>query len=229
MTTTSEAPPQTLDGLRRQWTLAFVLGELVGFVPPAIVGATLASAGAADALLVAGLTLAGLLEGAAIGVAQAHVLARYAPDVNGRDWVSATVAAAGFAWFVGMTGGALMSGDIAPPALLAAVLVPAWSAALVAMGYAQWRVLRRTVTDSARWVWATAGAWLIGVAIPVAALSSAPNSWPGWAHAGIGVLAAVAMGLTVGAVTGRTLERLLRPPRRAALAPAAGLRASRCV
>jgi tetrahydromethanopterin S-methyltransferase subunit C len=50
---------------------------------------------------------------------------------------------------------------------------------------------------------------LLGVMIPVAALSLAPNDWPGWAHGLIAVLAAVAMGATVGALTGRTLERIL--------------------
>jgi hypothetical protein len=159
---------------------------------------------------VVGLTLAGIVEGLAIGVAQARVLARHAPSIDGRDWVTATAAAAGFAWFIGMGGGALMGADVAPPALIAVVLVPAWGAALLAMGYSQWYVLRRTVPHSGKWVWVTAGAWLLGVTIPVVALSSAPNHWPGWSHAGIGVVAAVAMGSTVGALTGRTLEQLLR-------------------
>ena len=77
------------------------------------------------------------------------------------------------------------------------------------MGYAQWRVLRSVVARSSIWVWVTAGAWVIGIAIPVTALSLAPNSWPGWVHAVIGVVAAMVMGVTVGALTGRTLERLL--------------------
>ena len=214
MTTLSDAPPAGVVGLRRRWTLAFVIGELVGFIPPAVTGATLASLGAPDVVLVVGLSLAGILEGATIGVAQARVLARYAPDIDGRDWVVATAAAGGFAWFVGMGGGALMSADAAPPALIAVVLVPAWGAALVAMGYAQWRVLQRTIPISGRWIRVTAGAWLLGVTIPVVALSSAPNDWPGWVHACIGVLAAIAMGLTVGVLTGRTLEQLVRskPP-----------------
>jgi hypothetical protein len=190
--------------------MAFVVGELVGFVPPAVMGATLATVGASDVVLVFGLTLAGILEGLAIGVAQARVLACHAPNIDRRDWVVATAAAAGFAWFIGMGAGALIGADVAPPALLAVLLVPAWGAALLAMGYAQWLVLRRRVPRSGRWVWVTAGAWLLGVTIPVVALSSAPNDWSGWVHAGIGVIAAVAMGLTVGALTGRTLERLLR-------------------
>ena len=87
--------------------------------------------------------------------------------------------------------------------LLLAVLLPAMGAALLAMGYAQWRVRESDVPKSGRWIWVTSGAWLLGVMIPVLALSLAPNAWPGWA------LAAVAMGVTVGALTGRTLERLL--------------------
>ena len=38
--------------LRRDWTLAVALAELVGFVPPAVTGATLAALGAPDVALV---------------------------------------------------------------------------------------------------------------------------------------------------------------------------------
>lgn len=211
---TSAVPPvvHVVTGLRRRWTLAIVTGELVGFVPAAVIGASLAAVGASDLALVAGLTVGGLFEGAAIGTAQAVVLSLYAPAVDGRDWVLATAAAAGFAWFVGMGGGALMGSGLAPPAVLLLVMVPAWTAGLLSMGYAQWRVLRRAVPRSGRWVAVTSAAWLLGVMIPVGALSAAPNSWPGWAHAVTAVLAAGAMGWTVGTLTGRTLERLLSQP-----------------
>ena len=105
MTVPWAGPARSLVGLRRRWTLAFVVGELVGFLPPAVTGATLAAVGVPDVVLVVGLTLAGLLE--------------------------------------------------------------------------------------------------------VSALSLAPNSWPGWTYAAIAVAAAVAMGLTVGGLTGHTLEQLL--------------------
>ncbi len=42
--------------------------------------------------------------------------------------------------------------------------------------------------------------------IPVVAVSAAPNNWPGWPHAIVGVPAAVAMGLTVGALTAAPLD-----------------------
>ena len=209
LTPATLAPAPALAGLRPRWTLAFLVGELVGFVPPAVTGATLAAIGVPDGLLVLGLTIAGLLEGLALGVSQSWVLARYAPAVDGRSWVVATTAAAGFAWFVGMGGGALMGSTVAPPGLLLALLIPAWTCALLCMGWAQWTVLRSAVARSTRWIWVTSGAWLIGVMIPVVALSAAPNSWPAWAHAVVGVVSAMVMGLTVGTLTGRTLQRLL--------------------
>ena len=203
-----------LPHLRRDWTLAVAAGELVGFVPPAVTGASLAALGAPDVALVVGLTLAGALEGLSVGAAQAAVLRRHAAGIDGGRWVRATVAGAAFAWFVGMGGGALL-GSSAGSALLLVVMVPAWTAALLAMGFLQWRVLRASVPSSGRWVPVNAGAWLLGVMIVVGALSAAPNAWPGVVHAVIGVAAAVAMGLTVGALTARTLAHLLtqRAPR----------------
>ena len=86
-------------------------------MPPASTGAVLAAIGASDPVLVVALTAAGLLEGAAaLGAAQARVLSRDASTVNRRDWVLAT--AAGFAWFVGMGGAALIGSGIAAPAVL---------------------------------------------------------------------------------------------------------------
>jgi hypothetical protein len=71
-----------LTGLRGRWRKAFVAGELIGFVPPALTGAALGAAGSPDLVLVGGLTAAGLLEGAALGVTQARVLAQFAPAVD---------------------------------------------------------------------------------------------------------------------------------------------------
>lgn len=114
--------------MRQRWIAAFVLGELVGFVPPALTGAGLASAGVADPFLVLGLVVA---------------------------------------------------------------------------------VLSPHVRRSAVWAPVTAGAWFVGVLIPVTALSLVPNGWPLLSHVIVGVAAAVAMGATGGADTARTLSDLL--------------------
>jgi hypothetical protein len=198
---------RSLTGLRWRWTIAFVLGELVGFVPPALTGVTLAALGVSDAALVAGLVAAGMLEGIAIGVAQAYVLGDVLPLLQRRDWVLATAGGAALAWLAGMGGVALVQAS-GPGAW--AVVGPAMVAGLFAMGILQWRVLRRHLPRSSRWVWVTSGAWLVGVMIPVAALSVVPDGWPPAARVVVAVGAAVAMGATVGLLTGGTLVSLLR-------------------
>lgn len=183
--------------------------ELVGFLPPVLAGTGLVALGANDLALVLGLTAAGLLEGLAIGTANGWVLRRHDPRVDGPAWGRATVMGAGLAWLAGMGGSALLGQPNAPVGLLLVFLVPAWVAGLLAMPFLQWRVLRRVVPHSGRWVGVSAGAWLVGVMIPVTTLSVVPNGWPPAAHAVAGVLGAVAMGLVVGLLTGRTLQRLL--------------------
>jgi hypothetical protein len=109
----------------------------------------------------------------------------------------------------------------------ALLLGPVMLAALVSMGGLQALVLRRHVAGAARWVWVTTGAWLVGVMIPVAALSLAPDTAAPWSRAVLAVAAAVAMGLTVGLLTSGTLIRLVASARRpgpAVAAPATSAR-----
>lgn len=202
-----ESTPQP--DLRRQWIVAFVIGELVGFIPPAVVGAGLAAAGVPDVPFVLSLTVAGSLEGAVLGTAQAHVLHRHLPRLSTVKWITATAAAAAFAWLVGMSIGSLLGSRNAPPVWLIVLLAGAALVALLGMGFGQWLVLRAVVTRSKGWIPVTALAWLIGVTIPVVAISLVPNGWPMAAHAAIGVLSAVAMGVVVGGITGTTLQRLV--------------------
>ncbi|MBY5161192.1 hypothetical protein [Salsipaludibacter albus] len=209
MTTETAAPTMTGQGLFHDWVVALSVGEAIGFVPPALAGATLATAGVADSWLVVGLTVAGVVEGVAIGVFGARVLARHLPDVDRVDWVVATALAAGLAWFLGMGGSAVLGAADDHAALVLVAVVPAWFAGLLAMGYAQWLVLRRVVARASRWIWVSAGAWLVGVAIPVTALSVVPNDWPAAGHLAVGVVSAVAMGATVAVLTGATLVRLV--------------------
>jgi hypothetical protein len=198
--------------LRRRWTAAFVVGELVGFVPPALVGAALVVAGVPDGVLVAGLVAAGAIEGAVLGVTTGRVLGCELPMLDVRRWVAATAAGAAVAWLAGMGGSALIQ---AVGAWALIVVAPGLIVGLLAMGILQWRVLQPFVPGAARWVPVTAGAWLVGVMLPVVALSVVPNGWPPGVHVVVGVAAAVAMGATVGSLTGRTLDGLLASSRAA--------------
>jgi hypothetical protein len=61
-------PADLTAGLRSRWILAFVFGELVGFIPPAVVGATLGAAAASAAAVAMGVTVAALTGGALIAL-----------------------------------------------------------------------------------------------------------------------------------------------------------------
>jgi hypothetical protein len=196
-----------LVGLRQRWVVAFVAGELVGFLPPAVTGAALATAGVGDLTLTVGLTLAGSLEGAALGYAQARVVTGVLPGLSMRRWILATALGAALAWLAGM-GGSAAIGAFGTAALFLAV--PGFALGLPAMGFLQWRTLRDVLPRSGRWVPVTTGAWLVGVPIPVLALGLVPDDWPEAARAVVAVLAAVAMGATVALLTGTTLLHLLR-------------------
>lgn len=185
------------------WIRACVFGELVGFIPPAIVGASLYAVGAPEIVLVFGLVAAGVAEGVVLGHAQARVVTTLLPEVVG--WTRATAIAAGIAWLAGMGGSALVQ-HVGPIALI--VVAPAWLIGLLSMGLLQARRLAPAVDDARDWVAVTTVGWLIGVALPVIALSIIPNSWPLPVHVLAAVVAAVAMGATVGAVSAPTLRRL---------------------
>lgn len=182
-----------------------MVGELFGFVPPAATGAVLVALDASSPVLVVALVVAGIAEGAILGASQARVVARLFPDVTG--WTFATAAGAGIAWLAGMGGSALV-GRFGPSLLVA--IAPVWIVGLLAMGVLQWRRLRIVVAGTQDWVWWSAGAWSVGVMLPVAALSAVPNGWPVAVHVVVGVVAAIAMGAIVGLITAHPLMRYRR-------------------
>ncbi len=159
--------------------------------------------GAPEIALVAGLVIAGVGEGVVVGHAQSRVIRSLLPGVLG--WTRATAVAAGVAWLAGMGGSALV-GSVGSVALV--VVVPGWIIGLLSMGYLQASRLAPVVDGAFDWVAVTTAGWLAGVAIPVIALSMIPNGWPLPVHVVAAVIAAVAMGATVGAVSAPTLSRL---------------------
>ncbi len=192
--------------LSTSWVRACIRGELIGFIPPAAIGWAMVSMDTSDSLLVAGLVGAGILEGAILGHTQNKVMQSAFPGVTG--WAGATATAAGIAWLAGMGGSAILGAE-RTTAYLVLFVVLLFIVGLLGMGLFQWRRLYVAgISGSARWFPATTIAWILGVAIPVVALSFVPSTWPLAIHAAVGVTGAVLMGATVGIVTGRTLENL---------------------
>lgn len=200
--------------LRRDWIKACTIGELVGFVPPALVGAWLYALNAGEFLLVFGLVLAGCAEGAVLGMFQSRVIKTAFPATT--RWATATAIAAGIAWLAGMGGSSVVQA-VGPLSLIG--VVPAWIVGLLAMGVLQRQRLHSVVADASGWISRTSAAWLLGVAIPVLALSMVPNSTPLGVHIATAISAAVAMGATVGFVTAPTLVEIAHKHRTLSRSP----------
>jgi len=197
--------------LRRSWLVATTLGESAGFLVPSVVAALVW--GRHPGLTLVVMVAAGVGEGLLLGAAQSIVLGREFLGFSRIAWTAATAAGAAAAWFL---------------AMLAVTTSPAWThwppavtvplglllgfSVLVSIGLAQWTVLRRHVARSRTWVPVNAAAWLLGLGVLLGITT------PLW-HEGqstalvvaIGALGGLAMALTVAAVTGWWLVRLVSP------------------
>ncbi len=198
-----------------RWTLATATGELLGFAVPAAVGPLavtglsglpMAPRALATLLLVA---LAGVVEGAALGLAQWLVLRRALPPLAARAWALPTALAAGLAYILGFAPSTL--GDLGAAT---AVVIAAWIVValplLLSIGLAQWRVLRRYVPRAGRWVAANAAGWLVGLPFTFAGIALVPDGSPIGVYVIAGVVSGWLMGAAVGAVSGYALVQLLR-------------------
>ncbi len=152
------------------------------------------------------LTLAvagGLVEGAALGLAQATGLGGWLPGPARRTWVAVTVLVAGLGWAAGSVPGALAGGspdgsDGAPPWpwLLAGAAALGLSMGGL-LGGAQARVLRGRVRHPWRWVTASMLGWTPAMAVIFAGASTPGADW--------GVLPVLALGATTGVLAGALL------------------------
>lgn len=198
-----------------RWFRTVTAAEAAGFVTPAVVGALLA--GGSDPVMALALVGAGAVEGTLLGAGQAWVLRTALPRLPVARYVGATALAASLAYAIAMV-----------PVLLGErlTLLPWWlqaggglvlgAALLATIGTAQWRVLRPLVPRAARWVPATALAWVIGLG---AFLAVASPLWrpgqPVWLVVAIGALGGTVMAAAVAAVTGVAAVRIVgsRPGR----------------
>lgn len=132
--------------------------EFIGFIAPALAGGT--TTGTAALALLA----AGAVEGAMLGWGQATVLRGVLPGLRRPQWIIFTAAGAVVAYLTGLTPSTAHDAGL-PLALFIPVVVVAGVVLLLSPGVGQWLVLRHLVQHAERWVFATAGAWMLGLAV----------------------------------------------------------------
>lgn len=199
-----------------RWVLACALAETLGMTAAASaarVGNDLAEGGGSGrAWLALGAVVAGgLVEGSALGLLQARVLAEGRPGLARGRFVGMTVLVAGIGWAAASAPSALGGDDgtAAPP--LALILFGALGIGLVmgpVLGAAQAVALRGAVVHPWRWVAANAAAWPPAMAVIFLGASTAGAGWPTVAVAGYGAVTGALAGTVLGLVSGPWLEAL---------------------
>ena len=214
------------------WLRAVALGELLGFTSTAHVafiglavgGHPSTIGGRVVALIV--MTLAGVLEGAALGLFQWRALRRWLPDLSRRRVVGATIAVAAGGWFLGMSVPLLgtifaetsaRAGDAAvgPGPGPGAVAVFAFGFGAVAgalFGIAQGVALKPHVHGIRAWIAGSAAGWAVGLPLAYLAGSYGTMTMAWWQALGLSAAAGIGMGLCVACGTLIAMRRLTRKP-----------------
>jgi hypothetical protein len=152
--------------------------------------------------------------GAVLGWAEGHVLRLALPTLPERAWTIATAVGMALVW----------SAAIAPRALrpvlagrntlfLGIVFLVLIVVVVLALGFAQWLVLRRHLPKATTWVWVSAGAWLVAMMMGATVWTIAGDGQAAWATILIGALGALVVGGSMALLTGTFLFAALAPGR----------------
>lgn len=194
------------------WVLACAGAETVGMTAAA--GAARLGDRLGSPAALAAVVGGGLVEGVALGWAQAHVLGRVAPTLERRWYAAVTVVVAGLGW-AAASAPAVLAGDDgndAPPLVL--VLAGALGLGLVmggVLGAAQAVVLRPAVRHPWRWVTANAAAWPPAMAVIFLGATTPGATWPVWSVLVLGAVTGAAAGGVLGLLSGWFLPSLDGP------------------
>jgi hypothetical protein len=202
------APRRQRGGLLR-WVLVVTLGETVGFAVPAAVGAGVTAAGFGPLPTLIAMVLAGAVEGAVLGTAQADCLYRWRVLPLRRRWIAATSLGVVVAWSLGML-----------PATLGGLNWTIGTVVLVGIGalillssllLAQYFVLRDHIRRALLWIPINMVAWLLGITWTLVPSPLVDQSTSTGILILIYGIAGLCMAATVALITGIGLTRLLLP------------------
>ena len=194
-----------------RWVVLCATAEAVGMTGSAAAARLGEDTSWALALVVTG----GLVEGLALGVAQAAGFAPWLPRFRRTPYVLVTVAVAGLGWAAGSAPAVLgggSDGGAAPPTGLVVLGGAALGTVMGALlGAAQALPLRGRLRHPWRWVGANAVAWTPAMALIFLGATSPAASWPTPTVVALGTATGIVAGGTLGLVLGWFLPSLAGP------------------
>jgi len=213
-----------LDKFWKKWTLATAAGTLLGMGVVAVIAFAYdhfsgeVSGTSSHTFHLLAMVFAGAAGGLVLGLAQWGVLRQKFPKMTAAQWLGNTVSIIMICWFLGMLPAVLLSAGNAPrpprpvePSLLL-ILAGALALGLIMgamFGLFQWLALRRHTRDSIQWVTANSLGWGLAMVFIFAAASWPDNHSPLVPIIASVVLAVALAGLSLGAVTGIYLNKII--------------------
>ena len=194
----------------RRWVLVVTVGEAVGFTVPAAVGVAVTAASSEPAVSLVAMVLAGSVEGAILGTAQADCLYRWRVLPVRRRWIVATSLGAAVAWSLGMLPSTL--GGLHWSAATVVALGIGGLILLASLPLAQYLVLRDHVRQAVRWIPINMAAWLLGISWTLLPSPWIDQSTPTATLILVYGVAGLGMAATVAVITGLGMIRLLQAP-----------------
>jgi hypothetical protein len=193
-----------------RWVLLVTLAEAAGFTVPAAVGVAVTAASSRPIMTLVAMVLAGSVEGAVLGSAQADCLYRWRVLPARRRWVVATSVGAAVAWSLGMLPSTLGGLNWTPGTAVA--VVAGGLILLASLPLAQYFVLRDHVRRALLWIPINMVAWLLGITWTLVPSPWVDQSTPTGTLILIYSMAGLCMAATVAVITGLGMTRLLLPP-----------------
>jgi hypothetical protein len=193
----------------RTWVSAHAAAEAVGMSAAASAAVFVQRTSPALVIELTALIVGGLVEGTALGLAQAELLHRWRPAVRRGLYVAATVVIAGLGWAAGSAPGVLADdggGDGrsgAGPAMLGLILGAVGLGVVMGagLGAAQVLALRGAVAQPWRWVPANVAAWAVVMTVLFAGASVPAADWSGVAVILTGTVTGLLAGSALGCIT----------------------------
>jgi hypothetical protein len=152
--------------------------------------------------------------GAVLGSAEGHVLRQALPTLSRRAWTIATAIGMAVVWSAAILPRALRPVLAGRNALFLGVAFLVLIVVVVlALGFAQWLVLRRHLPKATTWVWVSAGAWLVAMLMGATVWTIASGDQAVWVTLVIGSVGAFVVGGSMSLLTGTFLFAALSPGR----------------